>query len=213
MMYVYAVQCREPESALTLTGPLTTIRLLERTMAEKKCTKCGTTKPLSEFNLERGKPRAYCKTCHAALALAWARSNREKRRAIANAYTKRRREALGPPKKGGGKRLYTPEQKLLKMREWRKAWNLANPEKVQEKTRRYQIARQHVPPWANFEKMHKIYAESRRLTAETGIKYEVDHIVPLQSQRVCGFHCESNLQILTKAANAAKRNHCWPDMP
>ena len=41
----------------------------------------------------------------------------------------------------------------------------------------------------------------------------VDHIVPLQSALVCGLHCEANLEIIPGAANEAKKNYWWPDMP
>jgi hypothetical protein len=36
---------------------------------------------------------------------------------------------------------------------------------------------------------------------------------PLNHPLVCGLHCEHNLQLLTREANAAKRNRWWPDMP
>lgn len=40
----------------------------------------------------------------------------------------------------------------------------------------------------------------------------VDHIVPLQSDSVCGFHTEQNLQLLVASDNSMKGNHWWPDM-
>lgn len=55
------------------------------------------------------------------------------------------------------------------------------------------------PLWADREKIRVIY-EMR----PDG--YEVDHIVPLAGKLVCGLHCEFNLQYLTKAENARKRN-------
>lgn len=54
------------------------------------------------------------------------------------------------------------------------------------------------------------YAEALRLTRETGIRHEVDHIYPLQSDVVCGLHCEANLRVITKFQNQSKKNR-MPD--
>ena len=45
------------------------------------------------------------------------------------------------------------------------------------------------------------YAEARRLTRETGVRHEVDHIVPISKG---GLHCQTNMQVLTKAENRRK---------
>ena len=45
------------------------------------------------------------------------------------------------------------------------------------------------------------YAESRRLTRETGVPHHVDHIIPIAKG---GLHCQTNLQVLTARENQEK---------
>jgi len=75
------------------------------------------------------------------------------------------------------------------------------------------IKLQAIPTWANKTEIHEFYKDAVRISYETGVKYNVDHIVPLQSDFVCGLHWEGNLQILTKTENLSKSNRHWPDMP
>jgi hypothetical protein len=63
-----------------------------------------------------------------------------------------------------------------------------------------------LPPWANKQAIRAIYFEARRLTASTGIKYEVDHIIPSNHPLVFGLHVETNLQIITEFENITKSN-------
>jgi len=54
---------------------------------------------------------------------------------------------------------------------------------------------------ANQQKINKIYCEAKRLTEETGIPHEVDHIIPISKG---GKHHEDNLQIITMSENRKK---------
>ena len=69
------------------------------------------------------------------------------------------------------------------------------------------------PGWANEFFIFEIYDLAKRRTRATGIKWHVDHVVPLQSKIVCGLHCEENLQVIPMRANVSKGNRWWPDMP
>lgn len=61
-----------------------------------------------------------------------------------------------------------------------------------------------MPPWVPVDEIRPFYEESKRLTEETGIVHEVDHIVPLKGRYVSGLHVPWNLRVTTKAVNYEK---------
>jgi hypothetical protein len=78
---------------------------------------------------------------------------------------------------------------------------------------RLALKRKATPAWANLAAIDVLYIEAKRRELETGVKWHVDHIVPLKSKLVCGLHVEANLVVLTASENIAKSNRYWPDMP
>jgi hypothetical protein len=72
---------------------------------------------------------------------------------------------------------------------------------------------QATPAWADLLGIEQIYGEAKRMTKETGIVYEVDHIVPLISPLVCGLHVPANLRPLPEFDNRSKGNRHWPGHP
>lgn len=61
--------------------------------------------------------------------------------------------------------------------------------------------------WANSEAIKRFYTQAQKMTEETGIEHEVDHIIPLLGKNVSGLHVETNLQVIPKEDNRRKSNH------
>lgn len=72
---------------------------------------------------------------------------------------------------------------------------------------------QATPRWADSNAIELIYAEAKRLSEETGVAHEVDHIVPLISPIVSGLHVPANLRPLPASHNRSKGNRYWPGHP
>jgi predicted acyl esterase len=134
----------------------------------------------------------------------WAANNKEKVKEYALKFYKNHAEDL--------KQRVTKwrNENLEKTHEYSKTWRQNNPGKQNAKTaRRRAMLLQATPRWLTEEhkkQIEAIYNEAARLTRETGIPHEVDHIMPLQGVECRGLHVPWNLQILTQKENAKKNN-------
>jgi len=67
------------------------------------------------------------------------------------------------------------------------------------------------PPLVNHKEMLQLHKLKLQMTELTGTEHVLDHIIPLKHPSVCGLNVPWNLQILTRAQNAAKSNNWCPD--
>lgn len=94
-----------------------------------------------------------------------------------------------------------------------RAYTRSQPHVENEKSVRRRRARDRATPdWADLDKVKEIYKLARQVSETTGITHHVDHMVPLTSDLVCGFHNEFNLRVIPGLENLQKHNHHWPDM-
>ena len=67
-----------------------------------------------------------------------------------------------------------------------------------------------IPAWSrkstNRRKILRIYIDAQIRNITSRSKFQVDHIIPLYSEYVCGLHVHENLQVLSSLRNQAKSN-------
>lgn len=194
-----------------------------RVIEEKKCARCASFKPMSEFGRNRQWVGSYCRDCRNALTRAWKKSNPEKVNADCRAWRK-----ANPEKHRAMTRAWR-EKNMEKFSALVRAWSALNPDRRRMSVSKYaknnmpmvlarnklyqQRKRRAVPSWANTFFMEEAYALAQLRTRVLGYEWEVDHIVPLRSPIVCGLHTHDNLQVIPARLNYLKSNRYWPDMP
>jgi len=146
-----------------------------------------------------------CPECHKEVGRRWAEANPERKQELERKW---REENPGKQRELECKwREANRERKRGQVRKWREA----NQGKVNaNEAKRRAAKKQAIASWADHNKIKEIYKECTRLTKETGVKHQVDHIYPLQNKYMCGLHVENNLQILSATENTIKSNRSWP---
>jgi hypothetical protein len=194
---------------------------------EKKCAKCGEVKDSSLFRVEKRNTStgltSYCRVCLGINQREYRRRNKDKIMAYyaenkVRLYKNRQKVRAGA--RGDELRAIAREKYRKNPRkslDATKRWADSHKERRRETRRAHYLAHKseatanvanrrarkklQTPPDADMKKIRVFYAESARLTKETGVQYVVDHIIPIIEG---GLHHQDNLQVITAAENRAK---------
>ena len=177
----------------------------------KVCTKCNKDKPYSEFHKKKANKTGVssnCKVCANKVSNLSKAKNPEYYKEIRELWkinNKERHDFL---------RQRWAEENRERSNEIKINWIKRNPSKVcYFSSNRRAMKKNAEVNWANQFFMEEVYSFARLRTKLFDFKWEVDHIVPLQSDLVCGLHCEQNLQVIPRKENRIKSNKNWPGMP
>lgn len=188
----------------------------------KRCQTCRESKPTDEF-YRRAKSadglQEVCKSCQHSYRNSWAEANPEKRSAQSKRYRESNLEKVNArfakwkannPDYESKRYRKDPARFAERLRQFR----LKNPDACPRYIARRKTAKlRATPAWANPDAIAAYYKTAAHRTAESGVPWQVDHIVPLVSKKVCGLHVEHNLCVITASENHKKSNRVWPDMP
>ena len=155
----------------------------------KTCTKCLSVKELTEFYKRKCTPdgvEAWCKVCRLAHNKAWHQKNKEKHSELTSKwYAENKENHLE------NSRIWYANNRHRKI-----ATTSAREKRVINAT----------PAWLSNEQKLQIqahYKQALQLSIE-GVKYEVDHIVPIKNKIVCGLNVPWNMQVITRQENRSK---------
>lgn len=198
--------------------------------ATKICTKCKAEKPTDQFaNNKRKKDGKHyqCKACQKATLDAWRAKNPDKVRAQG-----RRNYANNSERFKAHTKQYAKENPE-KVKAAQQRWQKENQDRVREKRReryqedlewrqrirssnlaRHKRLRQSIPAWQCISELRNIWSKAQRISQETGVPHDVDHIIPLTSRcgKVSGLTVPWNLQIIPSSENQRKNNFLVEDI-
>jgi len=168
---------------------------------------CKLTRPMGEFHKNRSTPDGHACYCKPCMKLVCVRLRETRRKATAASH----------------------QSDPVRLSSWRKAYYAAHREERISASGRWQrenpglasakvsarrgMKLRATPAWFDADFVGLLYVECDDLNKRNvrGV-YHVDHMVPLNSKKVCGLHVQDNLRIIPAKDNIAKSNRVWPDM-
>lgn len=177
----------------------------------KRCSKCRIEKSKCEFSKRSNAAdglQFWCKACRKVSFDAYKGANKAHIKNWQKTYRVENPEAIA---KAQAKYRETNRSKRNAYFALYSKMNKGKKAAVAAKRKAAKLAA--TPSWANQAYIALFYELARLESERIGVKVHVDHIVPLKSSKVCGLHCEHNLQLMVASANLKKSNRVWPDMP
>lgn len=181
---------------------------------EKFCPTCQIKKSVQDFNKDRYSSdglTSACRTCRQMRWKKYAETNPDKIEQRKEEFNVKRREDRkeNPDKVRQYAREYCKknrDKRAISDRKYReKNRGTYNASKAKRRASKLKAT----PSWLSEDQLLEIkllylfVAERRKIT---GLKLQIDHIVPLQGENVCGLHVPWNLQVLTASENSSKGN-------
>jgi len=175
------------------------------------CKECGAVKLWDDFPKNNRMKTGYLNTCKDCKRLysreydkGYYLNNKDKKKKFADRWYANNADRKAETQKKW--REDNHERVTLTTSEWRKD----NPYRVRSYSAKYRAAKlQASPPWLTSEQeleMQRMYESCKYVEDPSGEVWEVDHIVPLQGENVCGLHVPWNLQLLPRSLNRSKAN-------
>ena len=188
----------------------------------KICNKCKEEKLITEFNKHKHHRDGYQSNCKICI-----KKHKDSKKSEICEYRKKYYEE-NKTELTQQQKQYQKEYKEVnkaKIAEYQINYRRINKSEIIEQQKQYQSANrgrinaigakrraiklQSTPIWltdAELIQIRQYYIDAHILEVDTGNKYHVDHIVPLQGKNVCGLHVPWNLQVIPAKENLQKSN-------
>lgn len=156
------------------------------------CSWCNIEKSVEDFPKSRtciSGHRSYCKLCKSQQTSSYYHKNKQRHRAISDAWANA-----------------NPEKILDIKRRWKQNHPL---QRAVDNAKRSAIKRSASVEWDK-EFTEFVFGEAHHLRklrdALFGFKWHVDHVIPLQGKQVCGLHVWNNFAVIPASVNMRKIN-------
>lgn len=169
----------------------------------KTCTKCGTSKPITEFG-KRANARdglsSWCKGCKNAQVATWAKANADRRKDTNAAHYATNRDRYSAIRAG----YYQANKE--RMASSGAAWHAANPESLRIRSQNRRARKREVGGKLSSGLAERLFKLQRGKCAcgckqPLGDDFHLDHIMPLA---LGGTNTDDNIQLLRATCNMKK---------